>query len=139
MMIRPQALRRFHVENKTSAQLTPERLMQMAWGYAPPLIVGAALKHKMFDLLSNGAKTAEQIASEAKISPRGTKAILNALVAFDLLAKDAQQRYSLTPESSTFLVTTKPSYHGAFFEHVDSQLIPKWLRLADVVRSGRAE
>ena len=34
-----------------SVSVTPERIMQFAWGYAPPLILEAAIKHRVFDVL----------------------------------------------------------------------------------------
>jgi ubiquinone/menaquinone biosynthesis C-methylase UbiE len=123
---------------KTDSQpLTPQRLGQMAWSFAPPLIVEAAMKHRVFDLLDRGPRTVEDVAREAGISPRGLRAIMNALVSFDLLARDAQQRYALTPESATFLVTTKPSFQGGLFKHVSTHLISKWMQLDEIVRNGR--
>lgn len=32
-------------------QVTPERLMQFGFAYAPPLIIGAAVANKVFDTL----------------------------------------------------------------------------------------
>ena len=107
----------------------------MAWGYAPPMIIGAAVKHRMFDLLANGPQTAAEVSRENGASLRGVRAILNALVAFELLSKDAQKRYSLTPESETFLVRGKPGYIGGFLQHGD-RLIPKWLQLSEIVKTG---
>ena len=40
---------------------TPERLMQFAWGYAPPLILEAALNHRLFDLLDQAPQTRRRI------------------------------------------------------------------------------
>ena len=37
--------------------VTPERIMQFAWGYVPPLILEAAIHHRIFDLLDAGPKT----------------------------------------------------------------------------------
>jgi len=117
--------------------VTPERLMQFAWGYAVPLMIEAGIKNRVFDSLDAGPKTAEQLAKETGASARGLRMLANALVAFQFLAKDAQQRYSLTPESAAFLVTTKPSFQGGIFKHISSQLIPKWLKLDEIVRGGR--
>ncbi len=117
-------------------KLTPERIMQLSWGYAPPLIIEAAVKHHLFDLLDAGPRTAQQLARAARVSVRGVTGICNALVGLRLLARDGV-RYRLTPESATFLVSHKPAYHGAFYHHVSSQLIPKWLGLNEVVRTGR--
>ena len=45
--------------------------------------------------------------------------------------------YRLTPESTAFLVSTNPGFHGAFFRHISAQLVPKWLALDNIVRTGR--
>lgn len=111
--------------------------MQLSWGYAPPLIIEAAVKHRLFDMLSGSPKTARQLADEARASVRGVTAICNALVGLRLLARD-HERYTLTPESATFLVSHKPAYHGAFFHHISTQIIPKWLALEKTVRTGRS-
>lgn len=119
-----------------SEQITPERIGQLAWGYAPPLILEAAIKHRIFDLLDGGAKTVQQIQAENGASVRGLTAIMNALVALKFLSKDSEQRYSLTPESSAFLVSTKPSYQGGFFKHITGHLIPSWMKLTEIVKTG---
>jgi ubiquinone/menaquinone biosynthesis C-methylase UbiE len=118
------------------SRLTPERIMQLSWGYAPPLIIEAAVKHHLFDLLDASPGTAPQLAKKARVSVRGVTAICNALVGLRLLARDGD-RYTLTPESATFLVSHSPAYHGAFFQHVSTQLIPKWLELEKTVRTGK--
>src|SRR5437667_1097621 len=120
-----------------SKPVTPERIGQFAWGYAIPLIIEAAIGHKIFDAVDGGANTIEQVAQNTGTSTRGVRVILNALVAVELAAKDAQGRYSLTPESATFLVTTKPSFQGGIFKHVSTQLMPKWLRIYEIVRTGK--
>jgi ubiquinone/menaquinone biosynthesis C-methylase UbiE len=119
------------------SQPTPERILQMAWGYAPPLIIAAAVQHGLFDTLDAGPLSAAEIANRASVSPRGAAAVLNALAALQLLSKDAEQRYALTPESAAFLVSTKPSFQGGIFRHLDRQLVPKWLQLPEIVRTGR--
>src|SRR6202012_325414 len=64
-------------------------------------------------------------------------AVMNALVGMDFLAKDKQGMFSLTPESSAFLVSTKPSFQGGLLRHGSEQLIPKWLQLNKIVETGR--
>src|SRR5438034_1397833 len=118
-------------------QVTPERLMELSFGYAPPLIVSAAVGNKVFDTLENGAKTAKDVAKETRASPRALKILMNALVGLDLLKKDRQGKYSLTPESAAFLVSNKLGTHAGFFATIAPQLISRWLRLSDIVREGR--
>lgn len=117
-------------------KLTPERIMQMAWGYAPPLIIEAAVNHGIFDALDRSPKTAQQLAKQTRASERGLKAILNALVGLQLLSRKGN-RYALTRESSAFLVSNRAPYYGGFFRHTTEQLIPKWLQISKVVRTGR--
>ncbi len=116
--------------------LTPDRLLQMAWGYAPGLIIEAALDCGVFNLLDKSPKTVIELSKASGASVRGLTAILNSLIGFGLLAR-SENRYSLTPESAAFLVSTKPSYQGAFFWHHARQLIPNWLQLRKAVRSGK--
>jgi SAM-dependent methyltransferase len=116
--------------------VTPERIMQFAWGYVPPLVLEAAIRHRIFDLLDGGPKTVSEIQKETGASERGLSAVMNALVGLNFLAKDKQDYFSLTPESSTFLVSTKPSFQGGMLRHGSEQLIPKWLHLNKIVMTG---
>jgi hypothetical protein len=118
-------------------QVTPERIMQLVWGYAPPLILEAAVRHGVFDVLDNGAKTVEEVEDTTGASPRGLTAVMNALVGLQFLTKDAQGRYALTPESAAFLVSSKPGFLGGMILHTGEQLIPKWLRLNQIVATGK--
>jgi precorrin-6B methylase 2 len=118
-------------------QVTPERIMQMAWGYAPPLILEAAIRNKVFDTLDGGPKTVDEVAAATGASTRGLRAIMNALVGFEFLKTNGDGKYDLTPESSTFLVTTKPTYMAGMLAHTSQQLLPHWLHLSDVVATGK--
>ncbi len=121
----------------TSKQVTPERLMQFAWGYAPPLAIEAAIRLGIFDTLDGGGKTLDEIVGATKCSPRGASALLNLLVGVCFLEKSSNNRYELTPESEAFLVSAKPGFQGGMFKHMSRQLLPKWLGLAEIVRSGK--
>jgi ubiquinone/menaquinone biosynthesis C-methylase UbiE len=116
--------------------LSPERIMQFAWGYAPTLVIEAAVRHGIFDLLDKEALTPTQVARKTGASLRGVSAVLNVLVSLNLL-KSKGKRYGLTPESAAFLVSTKSSFYGTFFRHVSDQMLPTWLQLSEVVRNGR--
>lgn len=131
------AMRQFgYLMPMTSKLPTAEHIMQLAWGHAPPLIIYAGVKHGVFDALDGLPKTVPQLVKQTRASARGLTAILNALVGLRMLTKKGD-RYALAPESAAFLVSGKPSYLGAFFGHVVQHLIPKWLRISDVVRTGK--
>jgi len=101
------------------------------------LMIESAVRCGLFDALESGAKTAAELAAQASISERGTRAVLNALTSIELLRKDAGGRYSLMPESAAFLVSTKPGFMGGMFKHTSSQLLPRWMNLRQVVETGK--
>ncbi len=88
--------------------VTPERIMQFAWGYTAPLMIEAAIRHRVFDHLDGGAKTVEQVATAAQASPRGIRMLLDGLVGLDLLRKD-QGHYALTAESARSSSAASPA------------------------------
>src|SRR5665213_2999292 len=108
----------------TNAPVTPERIYQMAWSYAPPLILEAAIRHRVFDVLDSGPQSLAAISHATGASERGLSAILNVLVSLAFVSKDAQGNYSNMPEASAFLVTTKPSFQGGLLRHTSEELLP---------------
>jgi ubiquinone/menaquinone biosynthesis C-methylase UbiE len=116
--------------------VNPQSLMKHAWGYAPPLIVAAAVSNGVFDALDASPKTVAETSAATGASQRGLAAILNALLALELLTRDSAGRYALTAESAAFLVRSKPGYLGGMFEHSRTSLIPNWLHLDEAVRTG---
>jgi len=121
----------------TAPPVTPERIMQFAWGYVPPLVLEAAIKNRVFDTLDAGPKTIQEVQAATGASERGLTAIMNVLVGLDFLSRDEQGRYSLAPESAAFLVSTKPAFQGGLISHCSQHLIPKWLHLNDIVMTGK--
>src|ERR1700686_4798194 len=91
-------------QSSKKTQVTPERLMQFAFGYAPAIMIGTAAELGVFDALEDGPKTASELAKATGASERGLQALSNALVGFEFLAKNGD-RYSLTPESATYLAS----------------------------------
>jgi opacity protein-like surface antigen len=118
-------------------RITPDRLMGFTFGFAPPAIIETGLRLGIFDLLDKGARPIDEIVASSRASPRGLRILLNALVGLDLLAKDRMERFSLTPESAHFLVSGKPTFHGAFFMLTSERMLSEWGKLSSIVRSGR--
>ena len=117
--------------------VTPERIMQLVWAFAPPLVIEAAVRHRVFDVLAEQQLTLDELAQATGASSRGLAAIVDVLVGVGLLARDDAGRYALTPESDAFLVSHQPGFIGGIFRHVSAQLLPNWLHLADIVGSGK--
>lgn len=120
-----------------STAVTPERIMQFMWGYVPPLAIESAVANGVFDTLDKGPKTLEQLAAETGASTRGLRSVLNLLVGLQFLTRDNDDRYALTPDTSAFLVSGKPAFLGGMYGHMSRQLMPNFLHLRDVVKSGK--
>jgi SAM-dependent methyltransferase len=129
----------FDMSTSPKTEMTPERLMQFTFGFAPPLVIESAIRHRVFNVLDEGAKTIEQVCAETCTSRRGLGAIMNVLVGLDLLTKDNDGRYALTTETATFLVPGKPTFCGAFFLLTSEPMLSEWRKLPAIVRSGRPE
>src|SRR5207249_8845478 len=56
-------------KTRRKKQVTPERLMELSFAYAPPLIISAGVSNKVFDSLEDGAKTSPDMPSAT--APRG--------------------------------------------------------------------
>ena len=119
------------------APVTPQRIYQFAFAYAPPLILEAAIRHRVFDVLDGGPKKLGAISEATGASERGLAAILDVLVGLEFLSKDGEGVYALTPESAAFLVSTKPEFQGGLIRHTSEHLLPKWLSLNEVVGTGK--
>jgi len=121
----------------TSAPVTPERIFQFAWAYSVPLVIEAAIKHRVFDVLDSGPKTLAELHAATGASARGLSRIANLLVGLNFLERHGD-KYANAPEAAAFLVSTKPGFSGGLFRHTSEDLIPRWLHLNEAVATGKA-
>lgn len=123
-----------------STAASPERIQQFAFGFAPPLLLEAAIKLNLFDTLDAAGEplAAEALSQKLDCSHRGMRILCDALVGLQMLRKNDDGQYSLAPESAAFLVSTRPGFQGGMFRHVSSQLLPNWLQITECVRSGKS-
>src|SRR5437762_11613689 len=110
-------------KTRQKKQVTPERLMELSFAYAPPLIISAAAGNKVLDALENSAKTAEEVAKQTGASPRALRILMNALAGLDLLQNDRRRRWSLTPESAALLTSKTPGTHAGFVGTISPQSV----------------
>jgi ubiquinone/menaquinone biosynthesis C-methylase UbiE len=115
---------------------TATRILDMASGYEPALILEAAVRVGVFDVLDNHPSTLDEVIVRTGASERGLRALLNALVGLRLLVRYGE-RYALTDESAAYLVTTSPTYQGHMCKHVSRHLLPRWMRLTEAVHTGK--
>jgi SAM-dependent methyltransferase len=125
------------MQNCKQTDITPKRITQMLFGFAPTLILETAVHHGLFDALDKKPKTLEQVGKETNTSVRGLRAVMNALVGLEFLTRDGEGKYALTPESQAFLVRGKPGYAGGLFRHISAHFLPPWMQLPEAVRTGQ--
>lgn len=98
--------------------LSLDPLLQLGLGHwrAKPFLTVCELR--LFTLIEAGTNTVEAVAGALSLPERGTRFLLDGMVALQLLAKESGG-YQTTPLSSTFLVEGKPGYMGDFFVAVN--------------------
>lgn len=121
-----------------SAAAAPEinlgTLAQMNFAMAPTRILLTAVQLDVFSHIAAGKTTAAEVAAAAQASLRGTRMLLNALCALQLLVKNSE-RYGLHPASRQFLVRSSPDYMGYMFEN--DGIWESWGNLTESVRTGK--
>jgi ubiquinone/menaquinone biosynthesis C-methylase UbiE len=115
--------------------MNPSRIVEMASAFYDSCALFAASDLGLFDCLhrSPGA-TAEGVAHDCRLNPRGTRLLLDACVALGLLTK-TDETYANTPESDTFLVAGSPGYLGGAIRY-NRDVYPAWGKLAQLAQTG---
>ena len=116
--------------------ITPDRLMQFVWGFAPTCMLHAAVQNRVFDVLDAGPKTIDQVASATGASLRGVRGLLEALASMQIIVCTGD-RFALAPDTAAFFVRGKPAFLGGMLNHIVGQLMDNWTKLDDSVRTGR--
>jgi len=119
---------------------TPERIAQMAWGFAPAHALSSAVELRLFTHIAEGRTTFSDLRAATGASERGLAMLLNAMVGLGFLTRSgdgASATYGLAPDAAAFLVEGRPSFYGGFVQLAASQLSQSWSGLSDSVRTGK--
>lgn len=109
--------------------------VRMLWGgFWSSRIIISANNYQLFDLLTE-PRDAVSVAKAAKIDPRATEVLLNALTALQLVKK-RHGLYCNAPLSAKFLVRGMPHYQGDILKHADN-LWNSWSQLDTVLKTGK--
>jgi 2-polyprenyl-3-methyl-5-hydroxy-6-metoxy-1,4-benzoquinol methylase len=115
---------------------SPEKILQMATAHWQAAILSAAEAHGVFTVLEEGAATAEEVAEKARISRRGSRALLDGLVGLGLVElRDG--RYANQVEASAYLVHGREPYLGDYVR-VHTSAMDEWTNLAEIVHRGQS-
>jgi hypothetical protein len=111
-----------------------ERLLEMGRAYQPACVILAAAELDLYGALTDGAKTAGQLAEAIGGDLRATTYLADALVALGLLEKN-EGVYKAGPEALQMLTVGGSTSVVPMLRH-QANCLRSWAQLAAVVRSG---
>lgn len=115
--------------------MPPPELMMLLDGARLNAALVAALELRIFEHLSRGPATVDELAKHTAISSRGAQVIADALVALRIV-ECAGGAYKNTPVGDAFFVPGRPGYVGDEQVGMYYAQLPTWSRLTELVRSG---
>lgn len=120
-------------------ELTPDKIMQLGFGFWGSKTLLSAIELGLFTELVKGPLDANAIGEKFKLHPRSVRDFLDALVALQMLQRDAAGKYSNTPETDLFLDRAKTTYAGGMLEMANARLYPFWGTLTEGLRTGQPQ
>jgi len=124
-----------NTDTSPSGVTSPSSVLELASGYAAPLMIETAVRVGLFDALDEKPLDVAALAAKTKTSTRGMRALADGLGCFKVLGRQGEL-FTLTDVTRTFLVSTKPAYLGRYFTHTTRMVLP-WLKLTEAVVSGK--
>lgn len=113
--------------------------MQLGLGFWGSKTLLSAIELGLFTELAKRPLDAKAIQDRLHLHSRSVRDFLDALVALGMLDRDADGKYSNTPETDLFLDRAKPSYAGGMLEMANARLYPFWGALTEGLRTGQPQ
>ena len=123
------------MQNTAAAVPDPSSIIRLSTAYWDSQTLLTANRLRIFDLLADGPQSADEVAAEMQLDPRGTALFLRACVALGFLAEHLG-RFENTPTANTYLVSRSPAYMGNVIRYSD-QLYPTWGGLEEALRCAK--
>ena len=118
-----------------TAAPNPSSIVRLSTAYWDSQTLLTANRLRLFDVLVDGARSADEVAAELHLDPRSTGLFLRACVGLGLLQENAG-RFENSAVAAAFLVTRSPAFMGNVIGYSD-QLYATWGKLEEALRSGR--
>jgi len=121
--------------NAAPATPDPSAIVRLSTAYWESQTLLTANRLRVFDLLAEGARSADEVAAGLGLDPRSAALFLRACVGLGFLHEESG-RFDNAPVAATFLVSGSPAFMGNVIRYSD-QLYATWGRLEDALRSGK--
>lgn len=118
-------------------EIPPEaRLGQMITAYWISQAIYAAAKFGIADLLNDGTKSVDELASVSGTKPDLLYRLLRALASVGIFAEEDGKRFSLTPLAEPLRSDVQGSQRAVALMLNDERYVRTWTYLADAVQTG---
>ena len=116
--------------------LAPQPLAHAFFGMMASRTLMAGERLGVFAALADGSATVEELAARLKLSPEGTRALLEALEACEAVERK-KGRYRLADRARRWLDPRSPQYVGGFLDFNYTQW-EWWSHMEEAVRTGES-
>ncbi len=121
-----------------AAAVTPDAIMQLAFGYWGSRTLLSAVELGLFTELAKGPMTLDEVRKRLGLHERSARDFLDALVALGMLRRESGQ-YSNTPATDLFLDRRKPTYQSGILEMMSARLFGFWNGLTEGLKTGQPQ
>jgi hypothetical protein len=115
----------------------PMQLMEMFFGLAVTRAIGAAAEFCIADLLKDGPKSAEELASKTDLHARSLYRVLRACASVGVFSEDREKRFSLTKLAEPLLSDAPNSLRAYAQVCATDWQFQTWAELPYTIRTGR--
>jgi hypothetical protein len=119
-------------------EVSPDGIMQLAFGYWGSKTLLSAVELGLFTELAKGPLTLEAVRSRFGLHERGARDFLDALVALGMLSRSEGQ-YTNSPATDLYLDRAKPTYVGGMLEMMSARLFRFWADLTEGLKTGQPQ
>ena len=114
----------------------PDVMRNLAIGYWVARLVHVAAKLRLADLLKDGPRTPEDLATAAGVQPLALYRVLRALASVGVFAETTGRRFKLTPLAATLQTGVPASRHGWALMINENWMWDAWKELLHGVKTG---
>ena len=122
--------------------LTPEPILQTAFGFWSSKVLLTAVEFGVFTRLGDGRMTGAELGQELGLHPRAISDFFDALVAMKFLEREGDgpdAKYSNTPAGTLYLNQKSPRYVGGILVMLNARLFKFWNDLPEALRTGKPQ
>src|SRR5918912_1094204 len=125
---------------RDDASVIPGRILELGTAFWASKTLLSAVEIGLFTALAEvGPLDAESLRQRLGLHERSARDFFDALVALGMLERNADGRYTNTPETDLYLDRNKESYLGGLLEMFNARLYGFWGSLTEGLRTGQPQ